>query len=199
LIVKGFTSQSSDLQQWQNSAGSVLAYVNSAASVISTPAVCSIGSNGNDGGVLKLYASGFGLRITSLNGDIITGEINTVSITPGAGGNTTGLNVSSNMGASGIVAKFTNNGNVASKILVVSAKASQTGNLQEWQNSSGTALAYMDASGNFYAVSKSFLVDHPTPEKKAEGKKLRYASLEGPENGVYFRGTWCMRTASRLS
>jgi hypothetical protein len=47
----------------------------------------------------------------------------------------------------------------------------------------------MDANGNFFAVSKSFLVDHPTPEKKAEGKKLRYASLEGPENGVYFRGT----------
>ena len=47
----------------------------------------------------------------------------------------------------------------------------------------------MDANGNFFAVSKSFLIDHPTPAKAAEGKKLRYASLEGPENGVYFRGT----------
>ena len=46
----------------------------------------------------------------------------------------------------------------------------------------------MDANGNFYAVSKSFLIDHPTPEKKAQGKKLHHASLEGPENGVYFRG-----------
>jgi hypothetical protein len=43
----------------------------------------------------------------------------------------------------------------------------------------------MDSSGNFYAVSKSFLIDHPTKP----GKKLNYASLEGPEHAVYFRGT----------
>ena len=35
------------------------------------------------------------------------------------------------------------------------------------------------------ATSKSFLIDHPTKE----GMKLQYASLEGPENGVYIRGT----------
>jgi hypothetical protein len=61
---------------------------------------------------------------------------------------------------------------------------SQSANLQEWQNSSGGNLAYMDANGNFYAVSKSFLINHPTKT----GRKLRYASLEGPENGIYFRG-----------
>jgi hypothetical protein len=57
------------------------------------------------------------------------------------------------------------------------------------QNSSGTTIAAIDSSGNLTAVTKSFLIDHPTPGKAAEGKKLRYASLEGPENGVYFRGT----------
>jgi len=72
--------------------------------------------------------------------------------------------------------------------VVFRAKASQTANIQEWQNNGGTALAYMDANGNFAAVTKSFLIPHPTPAKAAEGKKLRYASLEGPENGVYFRG-----------
>ena len=35
-----------------------------------------------------------------------------------------------------------------------------------------------------FAASKSFLIPHPTKE----GKKLRYGSLEGPENGVYIRG-----------
>ncbi len=35
------------------------------------------------------------------------------------------------------------------------------------------------------ATSKSFLIDHPSKE----GMKLQYASLEGPENGVYVRGT----------
>jgi len=77
----------------------------------------------------------------------------------------------------------------SAKTVVVKAAASQTANLTEWQNNSGTALAYMDANGNFAAVTKSFLIPHPTPAKAAEGKKLRYASLEGPENGVYFRGT----------
>jgi len=35
-----------------------------------------------------------------------------------------------------------------------------------------------------YAVAKSFLIDHPTKP----GYQLQYASLEGPENGVYVRG-----------
>jgi hypothetical protein len=48
----------------------------------------------------------------------------------------------------------------------------------------------LDSSGNttfpgtLSAVSKSFLIDHPTKP----GMKLRYGSLEGPENGVYIRG-----------
>jgi len=38
--------------------------------------------------------------------------------------------------------------------------------------------------GALFATTKSFLIDHPTKP----GKKLRYGSLEGPENGVYIRG-----------
>ncbi len=38
--------------------------------------------------------------------------------------------------------------------------------------------------GSFAATTKSFVIDHPTKE----GMKLRYGSLEGPENGVYVRG-----------
>ena len=40
-------------------------------------------------------------------------------------------------------------------------------------------------TGHLAATTKSFLIDHPSKE----GKKLQYASLEGPENGVYVRGT----------
>lgn len=39
-------------------------------------------------------------------------------------------------------------------------------------------------AGSLFATTKSFLIDHPTKP----GKKLRYGSLEGPENGVYVRG-----------
>lgn len=42
----------------------------------------------------------------------------------------------------------------------------------------------LEVNGSFAATTKSFLIDHPTKE----GMKLRYGSLEGPENGVYVRG-----------
>jgi hypothetical protein len=38
--------------------------------------------------------------------------------------------------------------------------------------------------GSFAATTKSFDIAHPT----VSGKRLAHASLEGPENGVYFRG-----------
>ena len=48
----------------------------------------------------------------------------------------------------------------------------------------------LHVNGTFAAITKSFLIEHPTKP----GKKLRYGSLEGPENGVYIRG----RTQSHI-
>lgn len=42
----------------------------------------------------------------------------------------------------------------------------------------------VNVGGALNAISKSFLIDHPTKP----GMQLRYGSLEGPENGVYVRG-----------
>ena len=42
----------------------------------------------------------------------------------------------------------------------------------------------LEVNGSFAATTKSFLIDHPTKTNM----KLRYGSLEGPENGVYVRG-----------
>ena len=42
----------------------------------------------------------------------------------------------------------------------------------------------LEVNGSFAAVTKSFVIPHPT----TPGMKLRYGSLEGPENGVYSRG-----------
>jgi hypothetical protein len=69
------------------------------------------------------------------------------------------------------------------------------------QNSAGTDLLFVSGSGNvgigtsspafnlevagtFAAATKSFVIPHPI----RPGWKLRYGSLEGPENGVYVRG-----------
>ena len=42
----------------------------------------------------------------------------------------------------------------------------------------------LEIAGEISATTKSFLINHPTKP----GMKLRYGSLEGPENGVYVRG-----------
>jgi hypothetical protein len=42
----------------------------------------------------------------------------------------------------------------------------------------------LEVNGSFAATTKSFVIPHPTKE----GYRLRYGSLEGPENGVYVRG-----------
>ena len=50
----------------------------------------------------------------------------------------------------------------------------------------GTATSSykLQVNGSFAATTKSFVIDHPTKPDM----KLRYGSLEGPENGVYVRG-----------
>ena len=52
-------------------------------------------------------------------------------------------------------------------------------------NSSSTSKFSIDANGNLRATTKSFDIEHPT---KA-GMRLVYGVLEGPEHGVYHRGT----------
>lgn len=47
-----------------------------------------------------------------------------------------------------------------------------------------TSSFRLEVGGAFAATTKSFIIDHPTKP----GHRLRYASLEGPENGVYIRG-----------
>ena len=52
-------------------------------------------------------------------------------------------------------------------------------------NTAADANYRLKVNGAFAATTKSFLIDHPTKS----GMKLRYGSLEGPENGVYVRGS----------
>jgi len=49
----------------------------------------------------------------------------------------------------------------------------------------GTDKFSVDINGNLRATTKSFDIPHPTKE----GKRLVYGVLEGPEHGVYHRGT----------
>ena len=68
------------------------------------------------------------------------------------------------------------NGNSSNYLFYITS----TGNVGIGTTSPGYKL---EVNGSFAATTKSFIIDHPTKP----GMKLRYGSLEGPENGVYVR------------
>ena len=108
LTIKAASSQSANLQEWQNSSGTVLAKVQSNG-VIDTSQYINMSTSGNAGiavgGIYRIRMTNGNTRVQSGNGAITT--------------------------------------------LTVEGVASQTANLQEWQNSSGTVLASVNASGQF--------------------------------------------------
>jgi hypothetical protein len=65
--------------------------------------------------------------------------------------------------------------------LSTAATIDSSGNVGIGTTSPGFKL---EVNGTFAATTKSFVIPHPT----RIGWKLRYGSLEGPENGVYVRG-----------
>ena len=67
---------------------------------------------------------------------------------------------------------------------VISIKTNASNDVILDAGNNGTNLVTIDTNGLLTATSKSFDIEHPTKE----GKRLRYGSLEGPENGVYVRG-----------
>lgn len=179
LTLRSFTSQTADLLKVQNSAGSDIARVTSSgewvgplgSGVVLSGSIASgqIGANHIASGVLGASSA------AGVSGMLQYNFGN-------AFGPTSGLTYSVTSGTPLVQATSQTafNANFA-----VKASSGQVSNLTEWKNTSGNNLAYMDVSGNFFAISKSFLIDHPT----IRGKKLRHVSLEGPAADVFFRGS----------
>ncbi len=71
--------------------------------------------------------------------------------------------------------------NTSTKTLYVGTAGTYLGNVGINTTQPGFTL---EVNGTFAATTKSFVIPHPTKP----GWKLRYGSLEGPENGVYVRG-----------
>jgi hypothetical protein len=157
LSIKGAASQTADLQQWQNNAGSVMAKVDSSGALTIT-------NTSGASSLITVNGAGGGQFVVTAYGGIITNA---------------GL---SSIGASSYFGGYGGTSNV---VVNVTGASGQTGDLQRWTNFAGTTLAKVDNLGNFTATSKSFDIIHPTKENM----RLRYGSLEGPENGVYIRGT----------
>jgi hypothetical protein len=108
-VVKGASGQSANLQQWQNSSGTVLTKVDSSGIVTAT--------NG--------FITSASYKLA--NGIISLGYTNTYTATIG------------------VVAGTPTN---ETTLIVKKKDSTETGNLQEWQNSAGTVLASISAAGN---------------------------------------------------
>lgn len=173
LIIKGVSSQSANLQEWQNSSGTVLAYINSLG-FASVPA--------------GLYVTGGGGQATALLS--VAGASNVSSIiSRGVASQTANLQEWQNS-AGTVLARIQSDGALVSDYItsgiyltslgklragsasnyggqlevtttaagnigaVIRGAASQTANLMEFQNSSGTTLGYINAEGSIYSANR---------------------------------------------
>ena len=130
IVVRGAASQTGDLQQWQDSTGTVLAKIMSNGSFF----VNATGTSNDPITIQRASATRFKV---DPYGNVFASALTAGNIVTSIAGTTVGI--------------YTN---TASSIgLIVRGTASQTADLQEWQDSNGTVLAKVDASGNITATS----------------------------------------------
>jgi hypothetical protein len=127
LIAKGAASQSANLTEWQDSTGSILARIASDGTILSNSNVSAtfFSASSATGGlaVQGTYALRFnGASNANFGTASPTGGVAQVQIT---------------------------NATTTAVGLIVKGAASQTANLQEWQNSAGTVLAKVTSDGSF--------------------------------------------------
>ena len=137
LVIRGAVSQTANLQEWQNSGGTVLTSVNSTGGLSLTQtgnAITTVAQGrANLGGAV--YGSGF---------------FGTVNVTGESSGY--GIDVRGNAATPSFGARI-RSGNSANVSLIVQAESSQTANLQQWQNSSATIFTAITAAGTINFAS----------------------------------------------
>jgi hypothetical protein len=155
------------------------------------------------GDVLNLVAgTNVTFSVDAVN-DIITINATGGDISPAFNAaNASFANGNTNFAVLQVVSGVANNGwlqantarNLANSALPNTSGVTFAGNLTITGNvgigTAQTSIYRLQVLGDFAANTKSFLIDHPT----RDGMKLRYGSLEGPENGVYVRGKSCSNT-----
>jgi hypothetical protein len=127
LVVRGITSQTSNLQEWQNSSGTAL-------TSISTTGKLTITNTSASASLIEVLGSGSGTFVVSQTGGIITNG---------------GL---SSIGGGSYFGGYGGAGNV---VVTVTGASGQTGDLQKWTNFAGTVLAKVDSSGSIFTTTAS--------------------------------------------
>jgi hypothetical protein len=158
MMVRGAASQSGDLQQWQNSAGTILSLVNSAGSF----RVASIGAVASGNAALTPGGDTNGFLLATVNAG------NKGLVVRGAASQSANLQEWQNsagtvqalinpfgaaaFGTSSVLGRVSvSTGSTGTIGAVIRGVSGQTANLQEWQDSAGTILARIDSNGNLRA------------------------------------------------
>ena len=163
LAVRGFASQTADLQQWQNSAGTVLAKVDNNA-------YFTMGSSTHPGGILGVVAPTASSRPVVIRG-ATSQTANLLEFQNSGGTAVTFFNASGGLTATeGVISTAYSGGkmttgtvgyfnattfNAAVSPIVVRGAASQTADLQQWQNSAGSVLSYIKSDGSLHFTANS--------------------------------------------
>ena len=141
-----------------------------------------------DGGTLKFYGTQFVAGQQNSGSYGYTGGAGLASVSPSGtyvtldvGGQTTGNShrlkvINDGTGITGYLYYGQEGGTTATLYANVATNKVGIGTM--------TPAYALEVNGSFAATTKSFVIDHPT----RPGMRLRYGSLEGPENGVYVRG-----------
>lgn len=170
LMVKAAASQTANIQEWQDSAGTILSRITSSGQFNAvTAAISTLYSGGQiSGGTLGYFNAGTfspavspmvvrGAASQTANLQEWQDSTGTVRAYLDSGGrytsNANSTFSNSQTGGTSILATVAYTTTVP---LTVKAVASQTANLQEWQNSAGTVLAKVDKDGNVN-TTKSFV------------------------------------------
>ena len=132
LVVKGAASQTANLQEWQNSAGTVLASV------------------GPTGGLTTNSTGYSNTALSIVNNSSTVFEINQYGQSWNSTNSTFGNYYNTDGGTLPQVSIFSSA--TGKKGLIVRGAASQTANLQEWQDSAGTANAFVQVNGNMHVA-----------------------------------------------
>ena len=192
LIVQGAASQTANLQEWQNSAGTVLASVSAAGSLEIYSATTAdllkltVGANANagilfqGGGTSSSLAAIRAIDASGYNGDL-------AFYTDNDGASTSSLTERMRILSAGNVGIGTTSPSArthivtaaATKGLIVQGASAQTANLQEWQNSAGTVLASVDAAGKVISNALAAI-----PVTSGAGNSLTIAAGSGVTSGA---------------
>lgn len=218
MVVRGAASQTANLQEWQNSAGTVLFSITSGGAFgnqVTANAGIDVVGGGNGlrsiagaATVVPIVSRGAVSQTAALQrweestGTVLTQITSTGDLVGSANFGVrgryilnvpnTGAYLDTNLVSNAFAIVQRVAGNIA---FVVRGAASQTANLQEWQNSAGTVLASVTSAGNIALTSTFGIFSAPQPS-------LRNTSSGG---GIYFdsgsggtAGSFIFRTGSGL-